>query len=131
MTLNSFRQNDYFGDGKVTGRVPDVKIHYIESKTNLNEKRTEFRSYCVFHLREDFWIAMEAFQGYPPINLKNLKTYIPMPCKPEQAEKPILVRNQAVEAETQTEILLPKWTPNQSLRTPLKTSESKQKLRVK
>lgn len=57
----SFREEDCMSRGYCTGKIPNVKIHYIETKTKLdkNTNMPEYRSYCVFFLREDFWDAMD------------------------------------------------------------------------
>lgn len=83
-------------NGNVTGRIPEVKIHYIEQKTNINDESIEFRSYSVFFMRPDFWKVMEASEGIPPVNLRTLKlskNFISRSIQQETQEKVMKVFN--------------------------------------
>lgn len=46
---------DLITNGFCTGQIPNVKVHFIETKTNIIDSSVEFRSYTIFCLKEDFW----------------------------------------------------------------------------
>lgn len=73
VTQTSFREKDCIRNGFCTGTIPEVKIHYIETKTKLQDESNEYISYCVFLLRADFWRIMDATGGIPPISIKNIQ----------------------------------------------------------
>ena len=58
----------------ITGRIPNIKLHYFECKVYAENKKDSDlnRTYNIFNLESDFWKLLKASSGVPPINQYNV-----------------------------------------------------------
>ena len=65
--LAASSSNDFIVNGKVTGEIPNVVIHYFEQMVDF-KSNVSHRTYNQFRLLEDFWEVIKNSDGMPPIN---------------------------------------------------------------
>lgn len=66
--LNSQSATDYISHAFVTGRIPDVTLHYLEHSTLFRNSTEQQHTYNVFRMPADFWRVIEVTHGIPPID---------------------------------------------------------------
>ena len=55
--------SDNFTRGFVTGRIPHVKLHYFEHANNFEGTASEYGTYNIFTMDQDFWSIIFCTQG--------------------------------------------------------------------
>ena len=57
---------DFIGDSFITGKLPEVTLHYFECKGTLDG--ISHKTYNVFKMGPDFWQIVKASLGIPPFS---------------------------------------------------------------
>ena len=71
--LLSNGDEDCISGGFIKGTIPNVELHYFESKMDFRGEKINQRFYNIFKMHPDFWTALDWVRGRVPYNQHNIR----------------------------------------------------------